>query len=114
MDISSTSNANGIFSAMQVQEKMNTDKAFNLDALKNREDIREAAREFEAVFISQMIKPMFEGIETDNMFGGGKGEEVFRSMMIEEYGKEIAKRDITGLQTQVMSKLIELQEQQSA
>ncbi len=77
--------------------------------IKGKQDAKEAAREFEAVFISEMIKPMFEGIETDKMFGGGKGEEIFRGMMIQEYGKEIADKNITGIQTQVMNKLIELQ-----
>ena len=61
-----------------------------------------------------MIKPMFEGLETDTMFGGGKGEEVFRGLMIEEYGKAVAARDITGIQSQVMDKLIEIQAAQTA
>lgn len=71
--------------------------------------LEETAREFEAVFLSEMMKPMFEGIETDDMFGGGKGEEIFRGVLLQEYGKEIAKKDIIGIQTQVQNKLIELQ-----
>ncbi len=105
--------ANATFSALQAQKEKNVEETLNLHALKNREDIEAAACEFEAVFISQMIKPMFEGIKSDTMFGGGKGEEVFRGLMIEEYGKEIAARDITGIQTQVRNKLIELQAQQT-
>lgn len=103
------SSGDAVFSAMQAQQEISADNTLNLESLKKREDIVDAAREFEAVFISQMVKPMFEGIETDGMFGGGKGEEVFRGLMIEQYGKEIADRDITGIQTQVMHKLIELQ-----
>jgi len=107
------SSADATFSALQAQKETNIDETLNLKALKNREDIEAAAQEFEAVFIAQMVKPMFEGIETDTMFGGGKGEEIFRGMMIEEYGKAIAARDITGIQTQVQNKLIELQAQQT-
>lgn len=71
--------------------------------------IDQAAKEFEAVFFAEMLKPMFEGLEVNDMFGGGKGEEIFRGMMIQEYGKEIALRDITGIQTAVRSALIEMQ-----
>ncbi len=77
---------------------------------KNAQRVNESAKEFEAVFIAEMMKPMFEGIKVDELFGGGKGEEIFRSMMIQEYGKEIASLDIIGIQNQVKSKLIELQE----
>ena len=84
-------------------------KDLNNIQIKDKKNMEEVARDFEAVFIGEMIKPMFEGIETDDMFGGGKGEEIFRGMMLQEYGKEIASKNITGIQTQVMNKLIEIQ-----
>ena len=105
--------AEATFSTMQMQKDAKIEDTLSLKALKNRADVDAAAKEFEAVFISQMLKPMFEGLETDSMFGGGKGEEVFRGMMIEQYGKEIAARDLTGIQTQVAHKLIEIQAQQT-
>ncbi len=108
------SSAETTFSVMQAQKEARVEDTLNLKALKNRRDIEAAAREFEAVFIAQMLKPMFDGIETEGMFGGGKGEEIFRGMMIEEYGKAIAAQDITGIQTQVANKLIELQAQATA
>jgi flagellar protein FlgJ len=51
---------------------------------------KKAAKDFESVFISEFLGSMFEGIQTDGMFGGGQGEQIFRSMMIEQYGKQIA------------------------
>ena len=80
---------------------------------KNAQRIKETAQDFEAVFLSEMIKPMFEGTEVDAPFSGGKGEEIFRGMMLTEIGKEIAKKDITGIQTQVMNKLIEMQSERT-
>ncbi|MCK5375252.1 MAG: rod-binding protein [Alphaproteobacteria bacterium] len=97
-----------------MQKENAVENTLNLENLQNRDDIKAAAQDFEAVFIAQMIKPMFEGLETDTMFGGGKGEEVFRGLMIEEYGKAVAARDITGIQSQVMDKLIEIQAAQTA
>ena len=80
---------------------------------KDPQRIKDAAREFEAVFFAEALKPMFESIEVNELFGGGKGEEIFRGFMLQEYGKEIAKKDITGIQTQVQHKLLEIQEQRT-
>jgi flagellar protein FlgJ len=72
--------------------------------------LRETAQDFEAVFLSQMLKPMFEGIETDGMFGGGQGEEMWRSLMVDEYGKSIAKQGGIGIADAVMRTMLEMQE----
>ncbi len=68
-----------------------------------------AAHDFEAMFISEMLKPMVESVEIDDMFGGGKGEEVFRSMMTEEYGKLLAKSGGIGLASPVKQALLAAQ-----
>jgi Rod binding domain-containing protein len=84
-------------------------KAATMDA-KSVERAGEAAKEFEAVFTTEMMKPMFDGLDTDGMFGGGKGEEVFRSMLLDEYGKIMAQSDTFGLADQVKQQLIMMQE----
>ncbi|MGB0719293.1 MAG: rod-binding protein [Bdellovibrionales bacterium] len=73
-----------------------------------------AAVDFEAVFIAEMLKPMFEGIATDGMFGGGKAEEVFRGMLLQEYGKIVAQTSGIGIAAEVKQTLIELQAAQGA
>jgi len=72
--------------------------------------MRDAAQEFEAVFISQMMKPMFEGLSTEAPFGGGQAEEMYRSLMIDEYGKTIAKSGGIGIADQVMREMLQMQE----
>ncbi|MCW8916154.1 MAG: rod-binding protein [Magnetovibrio sp.] len=74
--------------------------------------LRDTAQDFEAVFLSQMLKPMFEGLETDGMFGGGQAEEMWRSLMVDEYGKSIAKSGGIGIADAVMSEMIKMQEVQ--
>ncbi len=69
--------------------------------------------EFEAVMLSEMLKPMFEGIEVDDMFGGGKGEEIFRGFMIQEYGKIMAKAGGIGIADAVKQHLIQIQSGES-
>lgn len=71
--------------------------------------VEQAAQDFEAVFIGEMLKPMFEMIEVNDTFGGGKGEEVFRDFMVQEYGKMIAKQGGIGLADQVKAELIRQQ-----
>ena len=71
---------------------------------------RKAAQEFEGVFISQFLGEMFEGISTDGPFGGGPGEAMFRSLMIDQYGKEIAAQGGFGLANSVTKELLKTQE----
>ncbi|HOO82284.1 MAG TPA: rod-binding protein [Alphaproteobacteria bacterium] len=83
------------------------------DAAKSHEmqKIEAAAQDFEAVFIAEMMKPMFAGIETQAPFGGGKGEEIFRGMMIQEYGKMIAQTGGIGIADHVKDHMIQVQSQ---
>lgn len=73
---------------------------------------REAAIDYEATFISQMLEHMFETVPTDGLFGGGQGERVFRSMLNQEYGKAIANRGGVGIADNVLNEIIRIQEQQ--
>lgn len=76
----------------------------------NVERAKQTAEEFEAQFLSQMIESMFEGIETDGMFGGGNGEEIFRSMMFEQFGKTMARAGGIGLADAVQREILKYQE----
>jgi Rod binding domain-containing protein len=69
-----------------------------------------AAKDFESVFISQFLGSMFSGISTDGPFGGGEGEEMFRSMMVNEYGKSMQARGGFGLAAAVTKQLLSHQE----
>ncbi|MCB1556217.1 MAG: rod-binding protein [Alphaproteobacteria bacterium] len=96
---------------LKASENRNASAARDLTSVKNIEKIDEAAQEFEAMFVSEMLKPMFEGVmEPDPMFGGGKGEEIFKSLMLDEYGKLIAKSGGIGIAEQVKAEMIRIQE----
>ena len=72
--------------------------------------IRQAAQEFESVFLSTMLQQMFSGVKTDGPFGGGHGEEMFRSLLIEEYGSSIAAAGGIGVADEVARELLSIQE----
>lgn len=71
------------------------------------------AREFEAVFLGQMLNHMFSGIETNGLTGGGEGEKMFRSMQIEEYAKGLSKNGGIGIAAAVKREMLRMQETQS-
>jgi flagellar protein FlgJ len=76
--------------------------------------LRETAKEFESFFIGQMMEHMMAGIEPDPNFGGGHGEQMWRSMMNQEYGKELAKSNKLGIADHVMRGMLMAQEQRDA
>ena len=68
------------------------------------------AKEYETVFISQFLGSMFSGIKTDGITGGGQGEEMFRSLMVNEYAKGLQQRGGFGLAAQMKAQLLKHQE----
>ena len=72
--------------------------------------IDKAARDFEAVFVSQMFEQMWSGVKTDGAFGGGSGESIFRSLLNQSIGQQIADRGGIGLAASVKREMIEMQE----
>lgn len=75
-----------------------------------RDKLKKASQDFESTFVSQMVGMMFEGVEVDETFGGGHGEEMFRSMLSNEYGKMITSRGGIGIADSVYKELLRAQE----
>lgn len=71
---------------------------------------RAAAEEFEAVFLAQMMAHMFEGISTDGPFSGGQAEQVYRTLLTNEYGRLASGAGGLGIADQVMSEILRIQE----
>ncbi|WP_136524489.1 rod-binding protein [Geomonas ferrireducens] len=63
----------------------------------NPEQIRKVARDFEAMFVSMMLKSMRETVGKDTLTGGGKGEETFRSLLDQEYANAAVQGGGIGL-----------------
>ena len=68
------------------------------------------SKEYESVFISQFLGSMFSGIQSDSITGGGQGEEMFRSLMVNEYGKSIEQQGGFGLARQMQAELLKHQQ----
>ncbi len=75
----------------------------------NETELRAKAQEFEAVMIAQLLKPMFETVQVDELTGGGFGEEMTRSLLVEEYGRTIAEAGGLGMSDAIMRALVAAQ-----
>lgn len=69
------------------------------------------AQDFESQFISTMAQSMFAGVKTDGPFDGGQGEDMFRSMLVDQYGKEMTKAGGIGIADKIYGEILKLQEQ---
>jgi Rod binding domain-containing protein len=78
------------------------------------EAMERSAQEFEAVFLNEMLAPMFEGLSTDGLGGGGMGEEMFRPMLIDTYAKSIAKAGGVGVAADIIAEFNRMHAQQTA
>ena len=76
----------------------------------SRSDIAKTAEEFEAVFLGEMSKLMLESVEMGDEFSGGHAEQMFRGILAEKLGGEIARRGGVGLAPAVMEQMIKMQE----
>ena len=72
-------------------------------------EIAKTAEEFEAVFLGEMSKLMLESVEMGDAFSGGHAEQIFRGILAEKLGGEIARRGGVGLAPAVMEQMIKMQ-----
>jgi flagellar protein FlgJ len=73
---------------------------------------RKTAEDFEAFFLAQAMDSMFAGIDSDKLFGAGNGENVYRSLLTQEYAKVAAKSGGIGIADAVQREILRLQEAQ--
>ncbi len=73
---------------------------------------RQAAEDFEAFFLSQMLQPMFSELDAEEPFGGGQAEKMWRSLQVDEMGKAFAKGGGVGIADMVFREMIKMQEVQ--
>ena len=88
-------------SAAKAAPKINTRQSMD--------KVREAVRDFESFFISQMFQSMYDTVPVNVTFGGGHAETLFRSMLVDEYGKMAAKSGGVGISDAIMKQIIEQQ-----
>ncbi len=68
------------------------------------------ARDFESLFISQMVEQMFGESIGSEAFGTEDTDEVYKGLMVQEYGKMITQSGGIGIADYVKRELLKQQE----
>lgn len=101
--------AQGMAEARQVADRA-TGRALGKGKHMDDAAIEKTAKDFEAVFLGQMLQHMWEGVEVDPYTGGGHAEETFRGIMVEEQAKAITRAGGIGLAATIKDQIIRMQD----
>jgi peptidoglycan hydrolase FlgJ len=69
-----------------------------------------AAKDFESLFLSQMLESMFGESLGSDLFGNKETQEVYKGLMMQEYGRQMVNAGGIGIAAYVKKELLKLQE----
>ncbi len=64
--------------------------------------LKDACRDFEAIFIKQMLDSMKKTVQKTGLMEGGMAEDIFEDMLYQEYSKTMAKTGSFGISDMLM------------
>jgi flagellar protein FlgJ len=73
---------------------------------KQRQKLKKISQDFEGLFVGMMLKSMRETVGKEKLTDGGRGEEIFKSMLDQEYVAAASKTGGFGLAKQIEKELI--------
>jgi len=74
-----------------------------------RAAIKKSAEDFEASFLSNALGLMSEGVTVSAPFGGGEGEQAFKSFLNDAMAKQIVKKGGVGVAASVQREMLKMQ-----
>ncbi len=83
--------------------------ATSLAELARRGQIHQTAQKFEASFLTSMLQTMFKSVTTAAPFGGGAGEDMWKSFLAEAMAKDMARRGGVGVASSVEREMLKMQ-----
>ncbi|MBI1275723.1 hypothetical protein GC177_07100 [bacterium] len=100
--------------AQMLQQQMRGNAEVANSAAHKRNDmklkqIEDKSKEFESVFLSEMLKPMTENLENPAPFNGGFGEKMVQSLLLDEYAKSMTNAGGIGVAADVKRQMLAMQ-----
>jgi Rod binding domain-containing protein len=83
--------------------------AANAAELAKRGHIAKTAQAFESSFLSSMLQTMFQQVSTAPPFGGGAGEDMWKSFLADAMGKQMSKAGGIGVSKAVANEMLKMQ-----
>jgi Rod binding domain-containing protein len=77
--------------------------------LAKRGQTHQTAVKFEASFLTTVLQTMFQSVGTQPPFGGGPGEDMWKSFLSEAMAKQMANRGGIGVSRAVEREMLKLQ-----
>jgi len=74
---------------------------------KEKERLLKVCREFEALFIKQMLNSMKKTVDKSGLIERGMSEEIFEDLLYDEYAKKISETANLGISTLLYRQLSE-------
>ncbi len=71
-----------------------------------REKLREVSRQFEAVFLNQMVGAMRKTVQPNGIVQQGQGEKIYQSMLDAEHAERMAQSNQFGLSDMIYEHLL--------
>ena len=80
----------------------------------DREKLKKACSDFEALFLAQTLKIMRQTIPQNGLLGNGPGKEVYQGFMDQELAKKISQRGGVGLGEKLYRQVLQREEKSGA
>lgn len=71
----------------------------------DRAQAEKAAHDFESLFVAQMLEPMFGDSVGTDAFGDDQSADVYKGLMVQEYGKIMAQGNGIGIAQYILGRL---------
>jgi peptidoglycan hydrolase FlgJ len=88
---------------------LNPNTAMSGSEAAKRAAIKKTAQDFEASFLTSALGSMFEGVKISEPFGGGEGEDAYKSFLNEAMAKQIVKQGGVGVAASVQAEMLKMQ-----
>ncbi|MCB0319224.1 MAG: rod-binding protein [Bdellovibrionales bacterium] len=82
-----------------------TDSTKDTSKVDRRQKIENAAEDFEALMLNEMLKSMWKTIPQDGMFSGGNEEAYYRDMLNQALAESISKQNSIGIKEVIVEDL---------
>lgn len=112
MDITGQSYlGNNLGHALDTVRQSELDKQIdNAGKIRTKEEVDKTAKQFEGMFMAQILNTLFKEVDLDPLTENGMADDIYKSMLLDEYGELLSERGVTGIGDAVAREMLKLQE----
>ena len=97
MDIKNLGAIAGMNSADTLAQAQAGRNSSQIKKLEGSKDVKQAATQFEAMLVQQMMNSMWETVPDGGMFGGSQEAGIYRDMLTQAFAEQIANGQGIGI-----------------